>query len=85
MSDLLQKRKLANAPVAGNLKRIIEERMLTQSKLARKAGLTPKNLSDIVCGYKLIRASEILSLAEALGVGVEELFEEHDSEEKYII
>ncbi len=70
----LEKRKKDNSPVAENLKRIIEDRALHQPEIARRAGLEPRNLCDIINGQKLIRAREIEAVAAALDVGVEELF-----------
>lgn len=66
--------KKSNYPVADNLKRITEERTLSRPAIAHRSGLTPKKLSDIINGYTLIRACEILKLAETLDIGVEELF-----------
>lgn len=66
--------KNGNYPVAENLKRIIEERMLHKPDIARQAGLSPRNLSDILSGSKLIRASEISKIADALRIDVSELF-----------
>lgn len=64
----------SNYPVTDNLKRITEERTLSRPAIARRSGITPKKLSDIMNGYVLVRACEILRLAETLDIGVEELF-----------
>lgn len=72
--NALEKRKAGNSPVAENLKMIIEERALHQAEIARRAGLEPRNLCDIIKGNKLIRASEIEALAKVMAVEVQELF-----------
>ena len=66
--------KNGNSPVAGNIARILEEKTMERAKIARKAGLKPRELTDIINNCKVIRASEIEALAEALGVEVQELF-----------
>lgn len=66
--------KNGNSPVAGNIARILEEKTMERAKIARKAGLKPRELTDIINNCKVIRAAEIEALAEALGVEVQELF-----------
>lgn len=66
--------KNGNSPVAGNIARILEEKTMERAKIARKAGLKPRELTDIINNCKVIRAFEIEALAEALGVEVQELF-----------
>ncbi|MBS6295944.1 MAG: helix-turn-helix transcriptional regulator [Dialister sp.] len=72
--NTLEKRRVGNSPVAENLEKIIEERALHQAEIARRAGLKPRNLCDIIKGNKLIRANEIETLAKVLNIGVEDLF-----------
>lgn len=66
--------KNGNSPVAGNIARILEEKTMERAKIARKAGLKPRELTDIINNCKVVRACEIEALAEALGVEVQELF-----------
>ena len=66
--------KNGNSPVAGNIARILEEKTMERAKIARKAGLKPRELTDIINNCKVVRASEIEALAEVLGVEVQELF-----------
>ncbi len=67
-------RKAGNSPVAENIERLIKENRLSSPKIARYAGMSPRNLRDIINGNKLVRASEIVIIAEALRVDVAELF-----------
>jgi len=60
--------------VSRNLSEIIEEKGIKKRVVAERAGLTPKMLSDMLGGKKIIRDSNILPLATALGVTPNELF-----------
>lgn len=60
--------------LASNLRTLRRERDLTQEALAFAADIHPKHLSDIERANKDPRATTIVRLAEALGVGVAELF-----------
>lgn len=55
------------------MKRIRIEKGLTQEKLARRAGITLRPLSDIERGVSDPRLSTVLGIARALNVPVEEL------------
>jgi plasmid maintenance system antidote protein VapI len=66
--------KEANRPFADGLSRIISEKGLKQVWVAEKAGLTPKELSDMLNGRKLIKACDIVRLAAATETGIEEIF-----------
>ena len=63
-------------PVQGNLSRIIDEKGLVKKGVAKRAGMTAQNLSDILAGRKVIRADMIPALAFAVGEPIEELFKE---------
>ena len=80
-----EKIKNSIAPVAGNIARILEEKTMIRAKVARKAGLKPRELTDILNGWKIIRAAEIDALAEAMGVEVQELFAREVSVEDLIL
>lgn len=62
--------------IQGNIARIIEEKDLKKKGVAKRAGITPQALSDILAGRKVIRADMIPALAEGLGVEIPELFAE---------
>lgn len=63
-----------NNGVANNIKRIIESKGLKQGFVAKKAGLSSKDLSNIINGRKIIRDKTILALSLALNVTPNELF-----------
>src|SRR5262245_12299806 len=55
------------------VKKIREERHLTLGELAAKTGLSPSYLAEIQAGKKYPKAEKVVALAEALGVGYDEL------------
>ncbi len=67
--------KEANSPVAENIKLRIEANGLKKKTVAAKAGLTQNELTDIFGGRRIVKAREILALAEAMEAPVSVLFE----------
>lgn len=66
----------ANMIVQENIKRIVEEKGLTKTGVAERAGFTLQQLSDMLGGRKTIKASMIPALSGALGVEPNDLFKE---------
>lgn len=64
----------ANNPLATGLKTMIAQRGLKSGYIAKKAGYTPQELSDMLNGRRLIKAFDIPNLANALGVTPDELY-----------
>jgi len=62
--------------VATNARRIIHEKCLKQSSIAKKAGFDIKDFSAILTGRKVMREEHIAAIANALGVEPNDLFEE---------
>lgn len=62
-----------NDPVAVGVRTIIAKKGLRQKGVAQRAGLSEQQLSDMLNGRKLIRACDLLPIADALGVTVDEL------------
>lgn len=61
--------------IVDNIKAIISEKGLKQGYVAKKAGFTDKEMSDMLNeNRKLIRAEYLPPLAYALGVSITELF-----------
>lgn len=61
--------------VINNIKDIIEEKGLKQSFVAKKAGLTPQELSNILNDRrKLLRVEYLPGVADALGMTVDDLY-----------
>ena len=58
----------SNAVVAENIKRIIDERSLKQSAIAKKAGFTTQEFNAMLNGRRLIKAIEMVSIMDVLNV-----------------
>lgn len=66
--------KECNYPVVDNIIRIISEKGLKQKSVAIKAGQTPKDFNSMLMGRKIIKVCDVLPIADALSVRVEELY-----------
>lgn len=67
--------------IANNVKKIIQYRCLKQSCVAKKAGYKPKVFSNILNGRKLVTDVDVIKIANALNVEVNDLFD-YPSEER---
>jgi len=65
-----------NEPAAAGIKAIIGRKGLRQNWVAERAGLTEQQLSDSLIGRRLLKVCELQPLANALGVGLGEIFAE---------
>ena len=63
-----------NDPIVRNVRKIISEKGLKQLAVAKKAGFTANAFSTMLTGKKLIKPCDILRIAAALDVDVNELF-----------
>ena len=59
--------------VGAGLRRVRQERRLSQADLARLAGVSPSAISQAEAGHRGLALDTLLTLAEALGVGLDEL------------
>ena len=53
--------------------RMLRERKMKQSELAREAGYTRAQLCDMLHGRKVIRADDMFRIADAIGCTADEL------------
>lgn len=62
----------------GNLASILRDRNMTQTELAREAGLSVSRISDYIKGYATPTIFAIINMAYALDIGISEFvdFEE---------
>ncbi len=67
-----------NKPIAGNIQRIISEKGLKQGAVAERANISPNAFSAMVRGRRLIKPCDVLDIASALGVTVNELYQRGD-------
>jgi transcriptional regulator with XRE-family HTH domain len=59
--------------VGAGLRRVRQERRLSQADLARLAGVSPSAISQAEAGHRGLALDTLLTLAEALGVGLDDL------------
>jgi transcriptional regulator with XRE-family HTH domain len=59
--------------LGAGLRRIREERRLSQADLARLAGVSPSAISQAEAGHRGLALETLLTLVEGLGVGLDEL------------
>lgn len=63
-----------NKPVAENIMRIIREKGLKQTFVAKNAGCTPQMLNDMLTGRRIIKVSDVVRICPILGVDANYLF-----------
>ena len=68
----------SNSIVAENVNHSIKERNLKQSAIAQKAGFTPQEFNAMLKGRKIMRAIDIASILDVLGVDANELFRKEE-------
>jgi len=70
--------------IAANTKRIIADKGLKQRAVAAKAGFSEKQFSALMTGRKIIKDTDVMAIAVALGTTPNELFgypTDHDVEQ----
>lgn len=63
-----------NNPVASNITKIINKKGLKYKIVAEKSNLTPQAFCNLLNGRRTLKASEVVNIAKALDVEVNELF-----------
>lgn len=63
-----------NAILPINITRAIKARGLKNNAVAKKAGFSAQQFSDMLNGRKIIKPCDILAISEALGVDANMLF-----------
>lgn len=58
---------------AGNLRRIMSDRGMTQAELGKTVGISQGNVSMYVTGRREPRATYVMRIATALGVSADDL------------
>ena len=64
-----------NSPAAENIAKIIKDKGLKQVYVAKEAGYTPQEFSDMLNGRKLIKVCDIPRIAKVLGVSSDDIYE----------
>lgn len=68
------KAKDYNIVLPGNILKIINSRGLKQGAVADRAGYSKQQFSDMLNGRKIIKPCDALSIADALGVTMNDLY-----------
>lgn len=75
-----------SSAVAGNIKRIIKEKCLSQGSIGKKAGYDIKKFSNMLNGRKIITDVDVLKISIALDVEPNILFGfEEEPEQKEVV
>lgn len=74
----------AASRLAEGLRRVRTERGLTQSEIARLAGVSPSAISQAESGYRGLGIDTLLTLSEALGTSLDDLFA-HSPDTGYVL
>jgi len=61
---------------------IIKEKGFKQCAIASKAGFSPRELNDIICGRKVFRADYVIPICRALDIAPNDLFGITSSDQK---
>lgn len=64
-----------NSVVPAVVDKIIADRGLKKGAVARKAGIPEQAFSDMLNGRRLIRASDLLNISQALDCSLNDLFD----------
>jgi len=64
----------SNGPIPSRITRIIRDKDLSRSVVAKRAGLSRQQLCDMLHGRRIIRPCDVMRLATALGVEISELY-----------
>lgn len=65
-----------NQPFSEGLVKIIKEMGFKKAHVAQRAGYSAQELSDMITGRRLIKACDIPKLAAALGVKIDDIYNE---------
>lgn len=66
---------MAKDPIASGIQHIMNERGLIQRAVAERAGYTRQQFSDMMNGRKTIKATDVVPIARALGVTIQEVYD----------
>ncbi len=67
--------------VIQSVREIISQKGMKQCAVAKKAGFTPQEFSNILCGKKVFKTEYIMPICNALGVYPNDLFTQNTSQE----
>lgn len=63
-----------NAMLPANISKVIRSKGLKNNAVAKKAGFSSQQFSDMLNGRKIIKPCDIIAISFALGIDVDDLF-----------
>lgn len=63
-----------NTILPDNISKIVERTGMKQNAIAQRAGISPKQFSEMLHGRRIIKAVDILNISRALGVTPNDIF-----------
>ena len=74
LKKLYERRKKLEISHSGKCKKIIREKCLKQSAIAKKAGYNIKTFNNMLNGRKIITDVDVINIATAIGAEPNELY-----------
>lgn len=62
-------------PIAFGIKHLINEKGLVQKAVAKRAGYTNQQFSDMLNDRKIIKAVDLFPISKAIGVSIQEIYD----------
>lgn len=66
---------MSKDPIAAAIRVIITDRGFIQKAVAKRAGYSSQQFSDMLNGRKTIKANDVIPISKALGVSVQEIYD----------
>lgn len=71
-----------NGVLPQNIRQLIDERGMKHIAVAKRAGLSGQQLSDMLSSRRLIKISDVQNIAKVLDVPIASLYEEPENPKK---
>lgn len=72
----------SNANLPQNIDRIIDAKGMKQGAIAKRAGFTVQQMSDMLNGRRIIKAVDVIAFAKALNVNIQVLYDGNYEEDE---
>lgn len=66
---------MSKDPIAAAVRVLITDRGFLQKAVAKKAGYSTQQFSDMLNGRKTIKATDVIPISKALGVSIQEIYD----------
>ena len=72
----------SNANLPQNIDRIIDAKGMKQGAIAKRAGFTVQQMSDMLNGRRIIKPVDVIAFAKALNVDIQVLYDGNYEEDE---